>query len=31
MMALLDWVLLASGTVVLFLAAYVSFVTREII
>jgi len=31
MMALMDWILIASGTVVFFLAAYVSFVTREIV
>ncbi len=30
-MAFMDWVLLSAGTVVLFLGAYVSFVTREII
>jgi len=30
MMAFMDWVLLASGTVVFFLGAYVSFVKREI-
>ena len=30
MMALMDWILLATGTVVFFLGAYVSFVKREI-
>lgn len=31
MMALMDWMTLLAGTVVFFLAAYVSFVTREVI
>jgi ABC-type transport system involved in multi-copper enzyme maturation permease subunit len=31
MLALMDWIVLGSGTVVFFLAAYVSFVTREVI
>lgn len=30
MMALMDWILLAAGTIVFFLGAYVSFVKREI-
>jgi ABC-type transport system involved in multi-copper enzyme maturation permease subunit len=31
MASLMDWIILLSGTVIFFLAAYVSFVTREII